>query len=316
MSRIAVTASIVCLFILLPVSGSAEVSFVDSSGKTVTVAQPFSRIISLYSAHTENLMSLGAEGELIGISTTDDYPPQALTKPRYSYREDPEKFIAARPDLVLVRPMIERSYPQLIDKLRQAGITVISLQPTSVEEIFDYWLTLGMLTGRTAEAQDMISRFQKDLAEISARIAQIPFTQRRRVYFEAIHNKMKTFAPTSIAIYTLEQAGGINVAGDALRVRQTNIAAYGKERILAKSEEIDVFLAQRGRMNPVQLDAIKKEPGFQAVRAVREGRVFLVDESIVSRPTLRIIEGIQAIGSILYPEIFQHRITEAGGYGR
>lgn len=316
MSRNRIIVFILCLFILLPVSGSAEVSFIDSSGNSITVSRPFERIISLYSAHTENLMSLGAEKELVGISTTDDYPPQALTKPRYSYREDPEKFIAARPDLVLVRPMIERSYPQLIDKLRQAGITVISLQPTSVEEIFDYWLTLGMLTGKTAEARDMISRFQKDLAEISAGIAQIPLSQRRRVYFEAIHNKMKTFAPTSIAIYTLEQAGGINVADDALRVRKTNIAAYGKERILAKSEEIDVFLAQRGRMNPVQLDAIKKEPGFQAVRAVREGRVFLVDESIVSRPTLRIIEGIQTIGSILYPEIFQHRITEASGYGR
>ncbi len=68
---------------------------------------------------------------------------QSLGKPRFSYREDPEKFLAVHPDLVLVRPMIERSYPQFINKLKQAGITVISLQPNSIDEMFGYWQDLG-----------------------------------------------------------------------------------------------------------------------------------------------------------------------------
>lgn len=263
--------------------------------------KPYIRIISLYSAHTENLVSLGAENQIIGISTSDDYPAEIVTKPRFSYREDAEKFIAARPDLILVRPMIERSYPQLLDKLQQAGITVVSLQPTSVDEISGYWQALGDLTGRNKEAAEMITTFEENLAEMAATVQAIPMANRPKVYFESIHKKMKTFAPRGIAIFVLEQAGGINIAGDARQVRKTNIAAYGKERILAKADEIDIFLAQQGRMNPITVEQIINEPGFQAIKAVREGKVYLVDEALVSRPGLRIVEGVKQLHRLLYP---------------
>lgn len=286
--------------LLLSVAAKAA-TVVDSAGQKVEVTRPFERIISLYAAHTENLAALGLDRELIGIGDSDDYPSRVLGKKRFSYKEDPEKFIAARPDLVLVRPMIERSYPQLIDKLRQSGITVVSLQPNTVGEIADYWRALGGLTGRSGAAEKMVADFQQGMATIKARVEAIPREARLRVYFEAIHKKMKTFAPQSIAIYALEQAGGVNVAADAFQVRETNIADYGKERILAKAETIEVFLAQQGRMNPVSRETIMQEPGFQALKAVRQGKVYVVDERLVSRPTMRILDGVRQINAILYP---------------
>jgi len=262
--------------------------------------RPYSRIISLYSAHTENLVSLGAAAQIIGISSSDDYPAEILTKPRFSYRQDAEKFIAAKPDLVLVRPMIERSYPQLLEKLRQAKITVISLQPTSVNGIYEYWKELGQLTGREAESGAMVELFTEGLHQFAETLLTVPASERPRVYFESIHKKMKTFAPQSIAIFVLHQAGGINIAHDARQMRKTNIAAYGKEHILSKADDIDVFIAQHGRMNPVTRDIIVQEAGFNAIKAVREEKVFLIEEQLVSRPTLRILEGIEKIHSFLY----------------
>lgn len=291
---------ILVLLLCLPTTPLVGQEKAKPSEKT----KQYTRIISLYSAHTENLVSLGASQQLIGISVSDDYPEQILSKPRFSYREDPEKFIAARPDLVLIRPMIERSYPQLLDKLRRAGIDVISLQPTSVDEIFAYWRALGKLTGKSQAAEEMVARFQHANKQISQQIATIPTTDRPTVYFESIHKKMKTFAPTSIAIYVLEQAGGINAAADAFQVRKTNIAAYSKERILAKADAIDIFLAQRGRMNPIERATIINESGFMAIKAVQEGKVFLINEQLVSRPTLRIITGIERIRDILFPQQF------------
>ncbi|MDF1613356.1 ABC transporter substrate-binding protein [Desulfurivibrio dismutans] len=274
----------------------------DNSGREIVVEQPFRRIISLYPAHTENLAALGLDQQVIGIGLSDDHPPHLLDRPRFSYREDPERYIGHRPDLVLTRPMIERAYPQLIAKLEQAGITVVSLQPTSMTGIFDYWRQLGMLTGREAAAEGMIAQFQRELAAIRQQVDDMPEEQRRRVFFSSIHRQMKTFAPQSIAMFVLEEAGGRNVATDAPRVRQTNIADYGKERILAKGDEIDLFLAQQGRMNPVDREIIKNEPGFGAIRAVREGEIHLIDERLVSRPTLRIIQGIRQVANILYPD--------------
>lgn len=276
----------------------------DAAGRVIEVKKPFARIISLYAAHTENLFSLGLDAEIIGVSKSEDYPARALSKEVFDYRDDPERFLAARPDLVLIRPMIERSHAQLIEKLTAAGGTVVSLQPGDIEEAFAYWRALGLLTGRSQAAEAMVRTFREELAGIGGKVARISPSARKRVYFEAIHGKMKTFAPNSMAIFALTSAGGVNVADDAERVRSTNIAAYGKERILAKSAGIDVFLAQQGAMNRIDRADIANEPGFAAIKAVREGRIHLIDEHLVSRPTMRLLAGIRQIGAILYPETF------------
>lgn len=262
----------------------------------------YKRIISLYSAHTENLVSLGAADQLIGISRSDTYPEHILDKKRYSYREDTERFIAAKPDLILVRPMIERSYPQLIAKLREVGIDVVSLQPTSAEEIFYYWRELGKLCGHEENAEKMITEFSAGLARIQEQVDTIPLEKRPGVYFESMHRKMKTFAPRSIALFALEQAGGRNVATDASQVRNTNIAAYSKERILAKAQEIEIFIAQRGRMNPIDIATIRSETGFMAIKAVRENNIALIEEELVSRPTMRLLQGITELHRKIYPQ--------------
>lgn len=264
--------------------------------------QVYKRIISLYPAHSENLTALGLDKELIGIASSDTYPPSILKKQRFSHRDNAEKFIAAEPDLVLIRPMIARAVPQLITQLERAGIKVISLQPRSIDEMYSYWQKLGTLCGKEQEAALMVQNFKKDLRRLESSTNKIPQEKRPRVYFESIHSKMKTFAPASIALFVLREAGGKNVAADAVARKNSNIAAYGKERILSHAGDIDIFLAQQGRMNRITVQDIKEEPGFMAIKAVRQGKISLVREELVSRPTQRILLGIQEVKNILYPE--------------
>jgi iron complex transport system substrate-binding protein len=302
-----VLALTLCFFTLSTAAAAdmrieAGPTVVDQSGRRIAATQPFARIISLYGAHTENLFALEARELIIGVSPHEDYPAEAARKPVFSYHDDPEKFLAARPDLVLTRPMIDRGYPQFVQRLEKSGITVVSLQPGTVEEMAVYWQILGVLTGRRAQAQAMSERFNRAVADLKSLTADIH--PKMRVYFEAIHTKMKTFAPDSMAVFALEAAGGINVAGDAQPVRGTNIAAYGKERILARAADIDVFLAQSGTMNQPTIELIKAESGFMAIRAVKNDRIHIIDERLVSRPTLRLLDGIFEIGRILYPDDF------------
>ena len=275
---------------------------VDQGGRSLTVHQPFKRMVSLYGGHTENLFSLGLENEVIGVSRHETYPPQALEKPTFSYREDPERFLAVRPDLVLIRPMIDRGYPQFVSMLENNGIAVLSLQPGSVEEMYTYWKILGLVSGRQQRAGDMIARFKAAVDDFRSLTAGRALS--KRVYFEAIHSKMKTFTPDSMAIFALETAGGINIAADAIAVRNTNIAFYGKERLLSRGAEIDVYLAQNGAMNKPTKALIMNEPGFRTIKAVATGEIYLIDEQIVSRPTMRLLDGIYVIGNILYPSDF------------
>ena len=275
---------------------------IDQAGRKMVIHDPHHRIISLYGAHTENLFRLGLAQEIIGVSRHEDYPAEALEKPVFSYHDDPEKFLAARPDLVLVRPMIDRGYPQLVTRLEKSGITVASLQPGTVDEMYTYWQILGILTGRQDRALKMAANFRAAISEFNVLTASIQV--RKKVYFEAIHNKMKTFSPDSMAVFALETAGGINVAADAVPGRKTNIAYYGKERILARGAQIDVYLAQSGAMNRPTVALIKKEAGYQVIKAVHQNEIYIVDERIVSRPTYRLLDGIVKIGEILYPDVF------------
>ena len=271
---------------------------IDNDGKVIRSTQPFQRIISLYAAHTRNLIDMGAETQIVAVGRSDKQMPDL---PKLSFRDDPERLLALKPDLVLIRPMLSRSYPQLVERLEENGVIVVSLQPTSVDEMFRYWENLGLLSGHQDEAARMIARFGAGLAEIRRQAEGIPAEKRKTVYFESIHKRMKTFAPESMAMFVLESAGGINAAADAVQVRKSNIAAYGKERILAKADRIDVFLAQEGRMNKVTKEMIMNEPGFQVIKAVRQDQVFLVDEKLVSRPTMGLLEGIRTVFNILYP---------------
>jgi iron complex transport system substrate-binding protein len=197
--------------------------------------------------------------------------------------------------------MIDRGYPKLMQRLEKSGITVVSLQPGTVPQLKTYWRILGQLGGRKVSAEKMITAFDRAVAAFKALSESV---KPKRVYFEAIHRKMKTFTPASMAIFVLETAGGVNVAADARAVHGTNIAAYGKERILSHADEIDVYLSQKGPMNRVTMDSITREPGFAVIRAVKQGQVYIIEESIVSRPTTRLLLGINRIGRILYPQCF------------
>jgi len=272
----------------------------------VLARAPFERIISLYGAHTQNLLQFGAGQRLIGIDGQSKTLPMAAGKPVFSYHDDPERFLAMRPDLVVIRPMIERGYPRLVARLEKSGIAVASMQPTSVAHLDAYWRCLGQLSGQAASAEEMIRRFHQAVADFKTLSGQVK--HRKRVYFEAMHSKMKTFAPTAMAVFTLETAGGINVAADAPVRENNNIAVYGKERLLSHAREIDVFFSQQGAMNQVSVEEIIAEPGFQVINAVKTGQVYLVDETIVSRPTMGLLKGIYRIGSLLYPDIY----VEAG----
>ena len=303
-------------------------------------AQPYRRIVSLYPAHAENLAAMGAADLLVGVSEPLAHAPQSgrslagqplAGQPRAGQptdgsasadapragvgmagpavagvpivgaRDGAEAVAALKPDLVLARPMHRTMRPGFLEQLERLGIAVVCLQPLHPGELEPYWLELGRLSGREAQARDMTARFRQDIEDIRACLGHIPAQERKKVFFESIHRQMKTVSPGSMAAFVLESAGGLNLAAEARPVEGTTIAHFGLERTVALGDSLDVYLAQRGPMNPVTLEEIRATPGFSGLKAVREGRVFLVDEALTSRPTPRLAEGVRAVAAILYP---------------
>lgn len=284
-------------------ANDGEIKITDDLNQTIVLKQPAKRIISLYSAHTENLLALGLEAEIIGVSPAES-DPVAKRKPVFDYRADPEKILAAQPDLVIIRPFIKQSYPDFVKTLEQANIKVVCLYPEKFDEFDSYIQKLAKLTGREQQAANKLATFHAKLNQVAERTATAP--GKKQVYFEATATEYRTITPDSMPGTVLKLAGGLNVAADAQPLKTaSSIAAYGSERLLMKAEAIDVFLAQRGPMNPgVTPDSIQQRPGFDKIKAVREGKVYIIDENLVSSPTFRLAEGVEQLAKLIYPEVF------------
>lgn len=281
----------------------SAISFTDDDGRKINIDVPCKRIISLYSAHTENLYVLGAGDKLIGAHSTSTYPAEAAFLDVYDYAGDPEKVIAANPDLVLVRPFITRRSPDFVSALESAGILVVSLYPENFGEFDDYINKLGSLTGTEQKAQQELAKLHDNIEAIAAQTRGIK--EKQSVFFESTETNLRTITPDSMPAMAIEQAGGINVAKDAVPVEEgSSIASFGDERILNLAEEIDVYISQRGAMNAGGDEhSIALRPGFSAIKAIAEGRVFLINEKIISSPTFRYYKGVKELARYMYPGV-------------
>ena len=282
----------------------AAVRFIDDEGKAIALDRPCGRIISLYSAHTENLFAIGAGASVIGVPNATDYPEEAAALPRFDYNGDPEYVIAAVPDVVVIRPFLRRQNPGYFLELEKAGIVLVSLYPQSLDDFDEYIRRLALLAGRTAEAEQRLSGFHAGLADIQGITSGLAAKQ--RVFFEATENEVRTIAAGALPERAIVFAGGVNIAGGAPAITPgSSIARFGVEKLLGHAEEIDAYIVQQGAMNrSSSLAAVKGRPGFGAVKAVRDDKVFFISEKLISSPTFRYLDGVRALAEFLYPELF------------
>ncbi|NLY81306.1 MAG: ABC transporter substrate-binding protein [Clostridiales bacterium] len=286
-------------------SSDAAISFVDDEGNQINLNEPCSRIISFYSAHTENLFTLGAGDKIIGNYKTGIYPAAAAKIEIYDYHSDPEKIIAADPDCVIIRPFITRNVPEFVEAIKNAGITVVSLYPESNDDFEEYINKLAMVAGVEDEAKVQLELLDSRMNDLSEITSAIPKKQRHSIFFESTEVNLRTVTPDSMVGNAIEIAGGINIASEAESIEKgSSIAVFGEEAILEQADNIDVYVSQRGAMNSGgSLQGISERPGFEVVKAVKEGKVYIINEKIMSSPTFRQYKGARELARFLYPEI-------------
>ena len=219
------------------------IQFTDDDGRKILLDSPCTRIISLYSAHTENLFSLGAGAMLIGDHHTSTYPPDTQKIPNYDYNDDPETIIAAEPDLVLIRPYITRRVPGFVQAIEMAGIPVVSLYPEKFAGFKDYISKLALLTGTEDAATEQLDLFYRNLEEIMALTKNR--ANKQNVFFEATEVNLRTITEDSMPAIAIAFAGGINIAAGAKPIQEKTLLLLSRRAHLALADEIDVYVAQR-----------------------------------------------------------------------
>lgn len=279
------------------------ISFVDDEGREINLDKPCSRIISFYSAHTENLFTLGVGNLIIGNYKTGIYPEAASEITMYDYHSDPEKVIAADPDCVIIRPFITRKVPEFVKALENAGITVVSLYPESYNDFPEYISKLSMLVGKEDEGKKQLELLENRIADIKAKTSAID--DKQTMFFESTETNIRTVTEDSMPALAIKAAGGINIAEGAKAVEEgSSIAVFGEEAIMKYANDIDVYVSQRGAMNcGGSLLGISQRAGYEAIKAVKDERVFEINEKIISSPTFRYYKGIRELARFMYPDV-------------
>ena len=109
-----------------------------------------------------------------------------------------------------------------------------------------------------------------------------------------------TSGPRSFIGAMLQTAGGSNIAHEI----RTPAGQMSLESIVAEDPEIIVLMDSRSPVNPQSREDVLKRRGWSGISAVRNGAIVSVDSALFSRPSPRLVEGIELLARRLHPEAF------------
>jgi iron complex transport system substrate-binding protein len=243
------------------------------------------RIVSLDPALTEQLYLLGVEDRVVGVTTY--CPPQARIKEKIgSLRTvDLEKILSLQPDLVLSGFFNE---PIQIKKLRSLKIRVVSFtKPKSFSEICSQCLEIGKLIGKEKEAKEIIKKAQGTVRFIKQKTSGLP---RPKVFIQVGTNPLYTITRDSFPEDFITIAGGINIAHDA------KSRLYSREEVIKRNPDVIIIVTH----NIVGEQEKEIWQNFKALKAVENGRIYVIDADKICRPTpASFVETLQEIFGFL-----------------
>jgi iron complex transport system substrate-binding protein len=268
------------------------VTVTDDASRTVTIDRKPARIVSLAPANTEIVTAIGVPlGELVGVTTYDDYPASVKSLPKMGDFMNPnlEAITAARPDVILITGGIQND---VLGKLLGTGAKVVVIDPKTLDGLYRSIQMLGKVTGRGPGAASVVAGMRAAVSSIGARVATKGPT---RVFMEIGYNPLFTVGKGTLIDDMLTAAGGANVVDGA------GYVPYSAEQVI-KDDPV-VYFATRGGMGDP--GAISGRPGFDKITAVKNGSVVVLEDNLVSRPGPRVVEGIEAMARAMHPYAFK-----------
>ena len=294
------------------------------------------RIVSLLPSATEIVCAIGLGDELVGVTHECDYPPEAVGKPVITrsvhdlatsssrdihrlvtasvhggsslYALDEAALAAAEPDLILTQELCRVcavSYREVNDVARaiDAAITVVSLEPTSIEGIFNSITTVGAMTEAEDAAVDVVEALRERLGAVEQKVQARRDAGGRSPRVVGLEWLDPPFASGHWVPEQIRRAGGWELLGsDGDRSMQTTwdaISEVDPEMILLMPCGFHLAETQR------EWGRTRRPPGYAELAAVRRGQVFALDGSaFFSRPGPRVIDGIELLAEIFDPDAF------------
>jgi iron complex transport system substrate-binding protein len=306
---------------------------------TDTWTAPALRIVSLLPSATEIVYALGLADRLVGVTHECDFPEQARTKPQLTasalppaanaaeidrhvrtsihagsslYALDSEMLDALAPDLILTQELcvvcaVSYEIVARAAKRVRSDPRVVSLEPSSLEDVFANIETVGTLTGTEDAASDVVTGLRARVAALATHVAGRP--RPRTLVLEW------TGPPMSGGHWTpglVELAGGepvlANPGANSQVIAWDAIATAAPEVVIVAPCGFDMEATLRA------IGELEPNPVWRALRANETTHIFALDgNAYVNRPGPRLVDTAELFATALHGEPFGAAV--AGGIG-
>ncbi|QYO66477.1 cobalamin-binding protein [Leptolyngbya sp. 7M] len=290
------------------------------------------KIASLLPSATEIVCALGLKESLVGITHECDFPEDISDRPHLTssrishetmtsleidhavrsqldghgtiYDLDTALLERLSPDLIITQELCDVcavNYKIVNQAARTytAEATVISLEPNSIEDIFDTIVTVGELAGVRKRADDLVADLVGRLGAIWQKIEFLG----HRPKVMMLEWLEPPFAPGHWVPEQVEKAGGHCVLGQA----GSRSVTTTYQAIAESNPEVLVlvpcgyYIADTMR----QLENTYFPIEWKEMEAIKRGEVWAIDAtSYFSRPGPRIIDGVEILAKVFHPSMF------------
>ncbi|WJE16441.1 ABC transporter substrate-binding protein [Halobacillus sp. ACCC02827] len=279
-------------------SAEFPVTVTDGSGEEVTIEEEPETIVSLIPSNTEITFALGQGDKLIGVDTYSNYPEEANDIEKIGAQEmDVEKILSLDPDLALVTDFHQENNRDILDKFEESGIDVVVVDSAeSFDAVYDHIELLGDVEGASEEADELVGDMQSSLEKIKEKAEAVE--EKKRVWVEV--------AP-SPDIYTTGTGTFMNEMLEAIHAENTAADQEGWVKMTeeeAVQKNPDVIITTYGYYVDNPEEQVLDRAGWAEVPAVKQEQVFDVNNDTVTRPGPRLIDGVETLGKLIYPEVF------------
>jgi iron complex transport system substrate-binding protein len=271
---------------------------------TFKISKRPERIVSMAPSATEILFAVGAGDSVIGVTDYCDYPPEVKEKKDkgeiksvggYS-TPSLEKIVDLEPDLIVsAHGNPSELLYWLVDTNMHPGIEypVYAQHPGNIEEILAHMEIIGVLTKSDETASSLVAELKDDLQEIEEKTELIEEGQRPRVYY-AMGSILYTPGEGTFQHEVIEMAGGENIAAKYL----SSWGVFSIEKLI--DEDPQVILYSGHGSESIVPDQIKNDERLSTVDAVKNDRIYQINEGEISRPGPRLVNVTKTVYGLLY----------------
>lgn len=240
-------------------------------------------IVSLSPNTTEIICQMGMQSKLKGRSSDSNYPPSVGEAVIISNGRniDYDKLKSLKPDMILVDKSIYTEAEMA--KIKELGVEMLVLDPSSFDNVLDYYADISSVIGNEQGASDFIDR-----------LLAVRDTAKEEMAGKEVTAMVVNGTPSAPVV-----AGLKTFAADAIR-------SAGAEPIGPDSGKFENLTAEEViRLNPMVIftpvlkgEAFLKDPRFASVSAVKNKKVFEVDADVLLRAGSRFDKLIQAMNAV------------------